>query len=107
MEAALPVELGWWITAVEIPILTALFWLILRGRKETDTAMHDVVSRSDNGDHALREALTAYKLEVAKTYATLVSVKEIERQMIHHLVRIEAKLDAAAFRPRTHHEEVA
>lgn len=94
MTPALPAELTWWVSAVELPLLTSLFWLVLRARKETDSELAGLRQASDGGDSLLREALAAYKLEVAKTYASIQSVKEIERQLIHHLMRIEAKLDA-------------
>ncbi|TAN54916.1 MAG: hypothetical protein EPN26_06160 [Rhodospirillales bacterium] len=43
----------------------------------------------------LREALSAYKLEVAKSYASIGYIKDIERRLTEHLVRIESKLDGA------------
>ena len=42
-----------------------------------------------------REALAAYKLEVAKSYATTGYLKDVEQRLTEHLVRIEGKLDGA------------
>ena len=47
----------------------------------------------------LRESLAAYKLEVAKSYASIPYLKEVERQLTSHLVRIENKLDGSIARP--------
>lgn len=40
-----------------------------------------------------REDLAAYKLEVAKSYASTGYLKDVEARLMAHLVRIEAKLD--------------
>ncbi|MGE5477061.1 MAG: hypothetical protein ACM3Q1_10430 [Bacteroidales bacterium] len=87
-------DLAWWITAVELPALGGLFVLIWRGRSETDGRMDDIDHKVDAAGSQLREALAAYKLEVAKTYATTGTLKDVERRLTEHLVRIEAKLDA-------------
>ncbi|HYI71659.1 MAG TPA: hypothetical protein VEX87_18010 [Skermanella sp.] len=44
----------------------------------------------------MRESLSAYKLEVAKTYVSVGYLKDIERRLTDHLLRIDAKLDGAA-----------
>jgi hypothetical protein len=41
----------------------------------------------------LRDNLAAYKLEVAKNYASITYLKEVERRLTGHLIRIEDKLD--------------
>ena len=83
----------WWITMVELPVLGGLFWLIWRSRGETAAANEDTRRASDLGDIALREALAAFKLEVAKSYASLANLQDVERRLVAHLLRIEGKLD--------------
>lgn len=77
----------WWITAVELPVLSALFWLMHKNKKE-----------SDKGIAALREGLMDFKLEVAKSYASITDVKDLEVRLVGHLLRIEAKLDRTALK---------
>lgn len=72
----------WWITAVEIPVLAGLFLLIWRQRQEQAGALD-----------ALKDELAAFKLEVAKSYASTQALKDVEVRLTAHLVRIERKLD--------------
>lgn len=87
-------DLAWWVTAVELPTLGGLFVMIWRTRHEADTRLDDLCHKVDVGMSQTRESLAAYKLEVAKTYATTGTLKDVERRLTEHLVRIEAKLDA-------------
>lgn len=89
-------DVMWWITAVELPVLGGLFWLIWRSRGEADVRLDGLDDKLAAGVAQLREALAAYKLEVAKTYATTGYLKDVERRLTEHLVRIEAKLDAVS-----------
>lgn len=86
---------SWWITAVELPVLGGLFALIWRGRHDSDLRLDEIDHRLDVATSQLREALAAYKLEVAKTYATTGTLKDVEQRLTEHLLRIEAKLDMA------------
>lgn len=86
----------WWISAVELPALGGLFWLIWRTRGETEDRLDGLDDKVTVGGAQAREALAAYKLEVAKTYATTGYLKDVERRLTEHLVRIEAKLDAVS-----------
>ncbi|PWC34185.1 hypothetical protein [Azospirillum sp. TSO35-2] len=76
-------DLAWWITAVELPVMGGLFWLIARTRKDADSGLDD-----------LRDSLAAYKLEVAKTYVSFATLKDVEQRLTDHLLRIENKLDS-------------
>lgn len=60
-------EIFWWMQVIELPVMAALFLMILK----------------------TRDALAAYKLEVAHTYASLSYIAKLEG----HLIRIERKLD--------------
>ncbi|MBF0326556.1 MAG: hypothetical protein HQL42_16000 [Alphaproteobacteria bacterium] len=87
-------ELMWWISAVELPALGGLFWLMWSNRVTCDDRDDQIEDKLAVGLAQLREALSAYKLEVAKSYATTGYLKDVERRLTEHLVRIEAKLDA-------------
>lgn len=84
---SLPPEFIWWITAIDVPALGGLFWLIWRTRREYDAALRD-----------LRDQLAAFKLEVAKSYAATGDVRELEKRLVGHLLRIESKLDTTAMK---------
>lgn len=86
-------NLIWWITAVEIPVLAGLFWLNWRNRRDADDAIGDARHEFETGLTFLRENLAAYKLEVAKSYVSIAYLKEVERRLTAHLVRIENKID--------------
>lgn len=88
----------WWITAVELPVLSALFWFILKNKSETDDAIDTLQETLDVRASQLRESLMAFKLEVAKSYASIADVKDLEARIVAHLLRIEAKLDRTALK---------
>jgi len=83
----------WWITAVEIPVLAGLFWLIWRGRQSAEALGIDLRHRLEMELGRIRQALADYKLEVAKSYASIAYLKDVEDRLTAHLLRIEAKLD--------------
>lgn len=84
----------WWITAIELPALAGLFWMIMHVRKDGERAVDALRDGIETTATQLREALAAYKLEVAKSYASLQMLREVERRLTDHLLRIEGKLDA-------------
>lgn len=91
-------ELGWWITAVDLPALAGLFWLIWRTRNENEKAVQHLRDVVDARNAQLREALSAFKLEVAKNYASISDLRDLESRLVGHLLRIEAKLDTTAMK---------
>lgn len=93
MQIPWTLDLIWWITAVEMPVLAGLFWLIWRTRRDLEDAVDDARHETETGLSFMRESLAAYKLEVAKSYASIPYLKEVERRLTSHLVRIENKLD--------------
>ena len=98
-------DLMWWITAVDLPALGGLFWLIWRTRRESDGAVRRLRDTVDARNAQMREALAAFKLEVAKNYASITDLKELETRLVGHLLRIEAKLDTTAMKTEALHAE--
>ncbi|MBU0860122.1 MAG: hypothetical protein KJ667_09295 [Alphaproteobacteria bacterium] len=96
-------DLVWWITAIEIPVLSGLFWMIWRARREGDDALQHLRDVVDSRNAQMREALAAFKLEVAKGYASITDMKELETRLVAHLLRIEAKLDTTAMKTEALH----
>ncbi len=94
----LSIDLMWWITVIDLPALAGLFWLIWRTRQDSETAIDTMQSLLDKRSNQLREALYAFKLEVAKHYASQTDLGNLERRIVSHLLRIEAKLDATALK---------
>lgn len=93
MQEQWTIDLIWWITVVELPALAGLFWLIWRSRRESDTALDDTRHEFETSLVFVRESLSAFKLDVAKNYASISYLKEVERRLTDHLVRIEEKID--------------
>lgn len=91
-------ELVWWISAVDLPALGGLFWLIWRTRKESEDSVRHLREIIDTRNAQLRDALAAFKLEVAKGYASISDMRELEARLVGHLLRIETKLDATAMK---------
>lgn len=87
------IDVMWWITVVEVPMVTALWWLIWRTRRDQELALERHRQRLDACMVQAREALASYKLEVAKSYASTGQLKDVEQRLTSHLLRIEAKLD--------------
>jgi hypothetical protein len=75
---------GWWIAVIEIPILSALFWMIWNARRENEA-----------NTHKINQALAEHRIEVARTYAETRDLRIFENRLTAHLLRIEAKLDMA------------
>ncbi len=91
-------DLLWWITVVDLPALSGLFWLIWRVRTEAEDAVDDMHVTLDLRCDQLREALHGFKLEVAKNYASQRDLRALETRLVEHLLRIEAKLDSTALK---------
>lgn len=75
---------GWWIAVIELPILSALFWMIWNSRRDCE-----------NNVMKVNQALAEHRIEVARTYAETRDLRIIENRLTAHLLRIEAKLDVS------------
>ncbi len=91
-------DLVWWITVFDLPAMAGLFVLIWRTRRDHEEAIEHVRRMQARRSDQLREALSAFKLEVAKTYASHTDLRDLENRLVDHLLRIEAKLDATALK---------
>ncbi|MDH5722937.1 MAG: hypothetical protein OEY94_06415 [Alphaproteobacteria bacterium] len=91
-------DLIWWITVFDLPALSALFWMIWRTRNENRAETDRLHKTLDVRCDQLREALSAFKLEVAKNYASQKDLRALEDRLVSHLLRIESKLDSTAIK---------
>ncbi len=91
-------DLVWWITVFDLPAMAGLFALIWRTRREAEDAISDLQHALDHRSDQLRDALGAFKLEVAKNYASQKDLHALESRLVEHLLRIESKLDATALK---------
>ena len=82
----------WWITAVEVPALGCLFWLTHYGRREAERALLRVYREIQTNLNVVLENLAQSKLDAARLYATVVDLKDVEKRLTDHLLRLEARL---------------
>lgn len=83
----------WWIMIVEAPMVISLYWLLHTIKRDLDrpggrgdTSLSDALSRT-------RDELAGFKLEVARTYVPLSLIRDVDRRLTEHLLRIEEKLE--------------
>lgn len=87
------IDFAWWVTAIEIPVISVVFWLIWRLRQTQERQDTEMRLALDRALSDARSNLAAFKLEVAKSYVSIPYLKDVERRLTHHLLRIEVKLD--------------
>ncbi len=92
MEGMTPTMM-WWINAVEAPVVAALFWMIHGLKKDVEARLETRDLRHGDGLSRTRDELAEFKLEVARTYVPLSLIREADRRMSEHLLRIEEKLE--------------
>lgn len=88
----------WWITVIDLPAMAGLFWLIWRTRQDSQNAVDHLQVMLDRRSEQFRDALSGFKLEVAKTYASHTDLRDLETRLVNHLLRIESKLDVTALK---------
>lgn len=91
-------DLVWWVTVIDLPAMAGLFWLIWRTRQDFKQNHDQLQIVLDHRCDQLREALHAFKLEVARHYASQSDVRTLEKRLVEHLLRIESKLDQTALK---------
>lgn len=102
MDLTFPSHMLWWVTVVDIPVASALFLMIWRGRRDTESRLDHLHQLLETRHSQMRESLSVYKLEVAKTYSTQTDLRNLEGRLVSHLLRIESKLDKQVERTITH-----
>lgn len=90
--------LTWWITVVDIPVMAGLFWFSLKIKSDYQESLKSLHDTLDVRTSQLRESLSSFKLEVAKSYASVIDMKDLENRIVSHLLRIESKLDRTALK---------
>lgn len=85
----------WWITAVELPVLGSLFWMVHHGRREAERALLKLYKEIQGNLSMVLENLSHSKLEVARLYATAEDLKDVEKRLTDHLLRLETRLTYA------------
>lgn len=82
----------WWISAVEVPLFGCLFWLMHHGRREAERALLKVYSEIQGNLNMVLENLAQSKLEIARLYATVADLRDVEKRLTDHLLRLESRL---------------
>lgn len=95
MSAEWTISWVWWITAVELPVLGSLFWMVHHGRREAERALLKMYGEIRGHLSAVLENLSHSKLEVARLYATAEDLKDVEKRLTDHLLRLETRLTYA------------
>ena len=98
MDTLLESGLIWWITVFDLPAMSGLFFLIWKSRQDCERAVKVLHDSLEVRCTQLREALSNFKLEVAKNYASVSDLKDLEGRIVAHLLRIETKLDQTALK---------
>lgn len=86
-------EMTTWMVMVELPVFAALFRLVCRNKKETDAGLNLLKAAQEQNTSGLKEALSDFKLHVARNYVSVNYLKDVENRLTDHLLRIEKKLD--------------
>ena len=87
------IDMAWWITVVEVPVLAGLVYMIWHVRKDVERANASHREATHATILELRDRLADHRLEVARSYASLAHLKDVEQRLTDHLLRIEHKLD--------------
>lgn len=98
-QASMNLDLTTWLTAIMLPVLGGLFWMIQGIKRELQTKLDDLATQKAERLMSLREELAEYKLDVARGYAPLHAIRDLDRRLSMQLVRIENKLERLSTRP--------
>jgi hypothetical protein len=90
MEEIIPRTVLWWLVTVDMPIAAGVLVMISRMRREFEQTLQQI-----------NTAIHDHKLEVARAYAPLNHVRDLEQRLVAHLLRIESKLDNTALKTQT------
>ena len=84
--------LTWWIQVIEIPALAGLFLWLKSIRQFLENRIEHTRETNEIKIDDTREKLAAYKVEVAQKYASQSYIRDLEKRLTNHLIRIEEKL---------------
>jgi hypothetical protein len=98
-QAQFDLDLTTWLTAIILPVLGGLFWIIQGVKKDLQQRLDELARRKLESLLAVRDDLAAHKLDVARGYAPLHAIRDLDRRLSMHLVRIENKLERLGARP--------
>ena len=87
------IEPQWWVTAVEIPVVLGLFWMIHGLRRDVQERIERGDARDSEALARTRDDLAEFRIEVARTYVPLSLIRDVDRRLSEHLLRIEHKLE--------------
>jgi hypothetical protein len=82
----------WWTTAIEVPVLGSMFWMIHHGRRESERALLRIYREIQGNLNMVLENLAQSKLEIARFYASVSDLKAVEQRLTDHLIRLETRL---------------
>ena len=103
-------EPQWLAAAVDTPFMALLAWMLhslrrsMAQRPDGEAAEPGAQQQHQAALERTRDELSAFKLEVARTYVPLSLIREVDGRLTAHLIRIEQKLDEAS---RTAHSTAA
>lgn len=86
-------DLTTWLTVIILPVLGAMFMMIQGVKRDVGDRIEMISARKSEALLALRDDLSAHKLDVARSYAPLHAIRDIDRRLSLQLMRIEDKLD--------------
>lgn len=86
-------SLTWLMNALEAPLAVAVVWMLHKIRTDLDRRVDRGDDKAADGLGRTREDLAAFKIEVARTYVPLSLIRDVDRRLTEHLVRIEQRLD--------------
>ena len=83
-------DLSWWISVIEIPLFSGLFWLFWKDRQDNEATLWSLQKSFNFRANTLLQSFNDFRLEVTRDYAQSNDLKELEARLTAHL---------CAFRP--------
>lgn len=88
-------ELFNWVTMIEVPLFLGLFRMISKNRSRLEDDISEIKGTQEQKLSGCREALSDFKIHVARNYVSINYLKDVENRQTEHLLRIEKKIDDA------------